>query len=200
MAVFDHDRLTTIRFNDVIPELHVRLNTATVKLPGVKTKPAVGLHVAHIVLPVLGRVVRTDAIVAVPARFQTQAVRIVGHILHVRKSLQIDDRIPVRVMIMVASRPGVAVLPIVVKANVAIAQVTQRSGLAVNSAHSLHHAIHDALNERLVDLCSVEVPASPAHGWQFGKAIIIGRSEDWDKEKNNAQHCCRSVCPDLEKP
>ena len=111
----------------------------------------------------------------VPTGSQLELVSVVGHSLEVREALQIDDRIAVDVVVM-HPRGGVgtaAGLPVVIKSDVAVTEVAERSGLAVDSACALDHAVHDALNQALVHVTPVEIPRPPAEWRRQRKPVVV---------------------------
>jgi len=104
-------------------------------------------------------VVRADAVVAVPAGSEAELVGVVGHVLEGGESVEVDDG--AAVLLVVCQAVGSVVptlLPVIVKADIAVAQVAERRGLAIDHALALDHAIHDAFDEFLFHICTVEVP------------------------------------------
>ena len=59
--------------------------------------------------------------------------------------------------------------PVVVKSNVAVSQVTERDSVSLDD-----HSVHDALDEALVDVGAVEVPAAPSQRRSQRLAVVVG--------------------------
>ena len=69
----------------------------------------------------------------------------------------------------------VAILPVVIEADIAVAQVAQGGRHAVHLPFLRHHAIHDGLHEGLVHVAVVEVPRSPPKPfWNLAAGMHVG--------------------------
>mmetsp|Transcript_34726 Transcript_34726/g.91378 ORF Transcript_34726/g.91378 Transcript_34726/m.91378 type:complete len:356 (-) Transcript_34726:89-1156(-) len=165
MAILDHDGVAAAlrrrRLDDIVPQLHVRLRPATVELVRVEAEVAQLLDVALVKLARADLAIRTDAVVAIPARREAERVRLVRHVLHGGEAVKVDDRAAVLLVVLVALRPvRAALLPVVVEANIAVTKVTEGGGNAVDreARVTAHHALHDDFDLLLVDIAAVEVP------------------------------------------
>ena len=98
------------------------------------------------------------AVAPAPARRQPELVRVRRHRCHVGKALSIDERRARLVVEAQATLGRRALLPVVVQPHVAVAEVAERGRHAVYFAVLADHAVHDPLDERLVDVGAERVP------------------------------------------
>lgn len=100
-------------------------------------------------------------------------MRLIGHCKHVRKSPSVDYwEASIGVVRVLALAMAPTLLPIVVEADIAVAKITERSGHTVHRPVTGHHALHDLLDELLVDIGTIEVPRAPSHRWSDTSSII----------------------------
>ena len=105
--------------------------------------------------------------------------------LQFRESLRVDERVSCGVVVrVVALAVPAALLPVVVQTNVAVAEVAERCGHAVDSALAGDHAEHDGLHELLVDVGAVQVPRSPTHRRRQTQTIVQRQAQRRDHRKH----------------
>ena len=96
-----------------------------------------------------------------PSRGEPKRVRMARHIAQRREPCVIDERVAVVVVVPVPFGAIVAAeLPVVVQPDVAVPKVAQRGWHAVDCVARVtpHHGVHDAFDELLIDVSTVEVP------------------------------------------
>ncbi len=97
----------------------------------------------------------------VPARREAEGVGVVGHGLEVREAVVVDHREPIGVVVGVfvwAVRR--ASLPVVVYPTIYISEISEGSGHAIHCAVAGDKPIHLGLDQGLVHVAAVEVPAA----------------------------------------
>ena len=58
---------------------------------------------------------------------------VVRHRLHVREALGVHHRVAISIVVVIAARPAFAVLPVVIEADVAISEIAEGGGDAIDA-------------------------------------------------------------------
>jgi len=194
VAVLDGGVGFARRHEELVEEHEVQLAAAAVELPAVEVVLDERVHVALDLPRALlgvGAVVAAAAVVAVKARREAQAVRVVRHVLEGGEASVVHERLAVDAVVVHAGRRvrRAARLPVVVETHIAVPEVAERGGLAVDHPLLLQHAVHDALDQRLVHVVAVEVPRAPAQRRRARLAVVVReRSARQGSECEGLQH------------
>jgi hypothetical protein len=130
----------------------VQLPAASVELDAVEAVVHDRVHVA-LIARVIVAVVAADAVVAVPPRREVQRVRVRRHRDEVGEALLVDNGPAIRIVEgVLVGAVAAARLPVVVQADVNVAEVAQGRGHAVDGAAAVDHARHLAQDQPLVDV------------------------------------------------
>merc|ERR1712130_854365 len=102
MAIFHHYGRPTVRLEDVIPKLHVKLHSASIKLITIKTKLTKCFRVADVIFFVTQTrtFLHTNAVIAIPSGSQAQLMGMIHHLFHIWKLLVVYHRVTVCIMVM----------------------------------------------------------------------------------------------------
>eukprot|EP00411_Alexandrium_monilatum_P010987 CAMPEP_0175322276 /NCGR_PEP_ID=MMETSP0093-20121207/72392_1 /TAXON_ID=311494 /ORGANISM="Alexandrium monilatum, Strain CCMP3105" /LENGTH=445 /DNA_ID=CAMNT_0016619161 /DNA_START=204 /DNA_END=1539 /DNA_ORIENTATION=- len=171
MAILNHHP-TASAVEQPRPEVEVELRAAAIQLHGIEAEDREGGYVALVHGLRRRLVLGTDAVVAVPSCREAELVRMARHGDHVGEAVRVDDGDP-GVVVVVVLVACTALLPVVVEANVAVAQVAEGRRHPVHLALLGDHLVHDGLNERLVHVRAKEVPGAPPHGGPQTQPIVM---------------------------
>eukprot|EP00754_Rhynchopus_humris_P028698 Rhum_TRINITY_DN15173_c0_g1::Rhum_TRINITY_DN15173_c0_g1_i1::g.141328::m.141328 len=144
VAVLNHDRTARL-VQQLRPPRQVAELATAVKLDAVESVVRGSLRrLLHVLRDVVGApllVLSTDAVVAVPPNLQTLGVSVRSHAAHARETVVVDQRLALgSVERRVDTR--LARLPVVVQADVVVAEVEQAL-----AAPLLHHRVHHTLHQ-----------------------------------------------------